>query len=70
MCAALFLVFTVFLTCRSPEKLLDTDRSFAPLVDGGAFTLKALPPIVQKVVVNFFAPHCPPCEKEVPELKK
>lgn len=32
--------------------------------------LDSLPPEVTIVILNFFAPGCPPCEEEVPELKK
>lgn len=63
-------VFGVAATaCKSHEKFIDDARSFAALSGGARFALNAVNPQVKKVVVNFFAPDCPPCEKEVPALK-
>jgi len=55
--------------CRPAERLLDDATVFPALAGQGQFELRAIEPRIQKVVVNFFAPDCPPCEKEIPALK-
>lgn len=64
-----FGLFFLVISCRQPEKLFDDTRSFAALGSGTAFSLATVTPAVKAVVVNFFAPDCPPCEKEIPALK-
>jgi len=56
--------------CRPAEKLLNDAIIFPELSGQGQFQLGAVEPRIQKVVVNFFAPDCPPCEKEIPALKQ
>lgn len=67
--AVVFGLLFLGVSCRQPEKLFDDTRSFAALGGGTAFSLAAVPLTVKAVVVNFFAPDCPPCEKEIPALK-
>lgn len=63
-------VFGVAATaCKSREKFIDDARSFAALSGEARFALNAVNPQIKKIVVNFFAPDCPPCEKEIPALK-
>lgn len=64
--ASLFVIFA----CRPREKLLDESVVFPALSGKGQFQLNAVEPRMEKVVVNFFAPDCPPCEKELPALKE
>lgn len=56
--------------CRQREKLLNETIIFPALSGQGQFQLSAVEPGIQKVVINFFAPDCPPCEKELPALKE
>ncbi len=69
----LLLAFTISFAsagaCRPQEKLIDETIIFPSLAGQGVFQLNSVEPSIQKVVVNFFAPDCPPCEKEIPALK-
>lgn len=56
--------------CRPREKLLDDTIVFPALSGQGQFQLSAVQTGIQKIVINFFAPDCPPCEKELPALKQ
>ena len=56
--------------CRKTETFIEEERRFAPLDAPGMFSLQELPKELHQVVVNFFAPDCPPCEKEIPALRK
>jgi thiol-disulfide isomerase/thioredoxin len=57
-------------TCRQREKLLNETTVFPALSGQGEFQLSAVGAGIRKIVVNFFAPDCPPCEKELPALKQ
>ncbi|MFZ5629078.1 MAG: TlpA disulfide reductase family protein [Spirochaetota bacterium] len=66
-----FLAIVLLLAaCRPREKLLNDATVFPALSGQGQFQLSAVDPRIAKVVVNFFAPDCPPCEKELPALKQ
>lgn len=56
--------------CNKLETLVDENQKFAALDGASEFMLASVPLSVQKLVVNFYAPDCPPCEKELPALKK
>lgn len=56
--------------CRKSEAFIETERKFQALESPGEFSLATTPNEIHKLVVNFFAPDCPPCEKEIPALKK
>lgn len=56
--------------CRPKEKLIEERTVFRALSGTQSFQLAAVEPHVKKIVVNFFAPDCPPCEKELPALKQ
>ncbi|GAB4444271.1 MAG: hypothetical protein OHK0011_26400 [Turneriella sp.] len=60
----------VLSACRQRERLLNETTIFPALSGQGQFQLSAVDPRIAKVVVNFFAPDCPPCEKEIPALKE
>ncbi|MCS6984519.1 MAG: TlpA family protein disulfide reductase [Leptospiraceae bacterium] len=52
--------------CRG-ESFIDEEAYFPALGQEGGFRLKEAS--YQELVVNFFAPHCPPCIEELPELR-
>jgi len=56
-------------SCRRSEKLLEEKQRFAALNDASAFSLVEVPEGIHRLVVNFYAPDCPPCENEVQALK-
>lgn len=56
--------------CRKKESLVDTELRFTALEDGTEFSLQEIPNSIHKLMVNFYAPDCPPCEKEIGALKK
>lgn len=62
--------------CRGSKQFVSEDFSFTALTPQGqlktaeTFSLSQVPEHINVVIINFFAPDCPPCEKEVPELKK
>lgn len=58
-----------FCSCRRSEKLLDEKQRFAALNDASAFSLAEVSEGIHRLVVNFYAPDCPPCENEVPALR-
>jgi thiol-disulfide isomerase/thioredoxin len=64
------LLLAALSACRKSEAFVDEERRFESLETGIGFSLQAAPKEIQKLIVNFFAPDCPPCEKEVPALKK
>lgn len=71
--SALLMIATCALllsACRQREKLLNETTVFPALSGQGQFQLSAVEPAIRKIVVNFFAPDCPPCEKELPALKQ
>ncbi|AFM13357.1 TlpA family protein disulfide reductase [Turneriella parva] len=55
--------------CKAKETFVDEQQAFKALAGDGSFSLASVAPEVQTVVFNFYAPDCPPCEKEVPALK-
>lgn len=75
--SALWQVFTLFVptllimavSCKSRERFIDDARRFSALSGPGYFQLDTVDAQVKRIVVNFFAPDCPPCEKEIPALK-
>ncbi len=64
------LLLLMLSACRKNEAFIDEARRFEALEGSAAFSLDATPKEIQKLIVNFFAPDCPPCEKEIPALKK
>ncbi|MBV6494164.1 MAG: hypothetical protein LDLANPLL_02190 [Turneriella sp.] len=66
----LVFVFSTLVTCTPREKFVDTERVFFSFDKKSSFALKNLPNHLQTIIVNFYAPRCPPCENEVPALKK
>ncbi len=62
-------VLALGIGCGRKETFVDQSLSFAALGQGAEFSLHAVPGAAQFVVANFYAPDCPPCEKEVPALK-
>ena len=60
----------LLLACRPKEKLIEDGTVFRALSGTQSFQLRSVEQRVTKVVVNFFAPDCPPCEKELPALKQ
>ncbi len=55
--------------CKPKEAFVDEGQVFQALSGGAAFSLASVPADVQVLVLNFYAPDCPPCEKEVPALR-
>lgn len=55
--------------CKAKESLIDSEMHFAPLEEGRDFSLRETSDGIQKFIVNFYAPDCPPCEKEIGALK-
>jgi thiol-disulfide isomerase/thioredoxin len=64
------LLLLMLSACRKTEAFIDEGRRFEALEGGINFALDATPKEIHKLIVNFFAPDCPPCEKEIPALKK
>lgn len=56
--------------CRKTENFVENERKFQAIEPSGEFSLQGVPKELHQVVVNFFAPDCPPCEKEIPALRK
>lgn len=56
--------------CRKGEAFIDEAHRFEAVGQGAQFSLEAVPKEIHKLIVNFYAPDCPPCEKEIPALKK
>lgn len=57
--------------CRKVESFIDESRRFEAFQGATEqFSLAATPREIQRLVVNFYAPDCPPCEKEIPAIKK
>lgn len=56
--------------CHKGETFIDEVRFFEQLETGAQFSLDTMPKEIRKLIVNFYAPDCPPCEKEIPALKK
>ena len=69
----LFYLIIGFGNCSPTKKFIEPDFSF-PIVqknhEGELFDLQKLPPQVCYVILNVFAPNCPPCVVELPEIKK
>lgn len=59
-----------FAGCRRAESFIDEAHRFEAAGKGVQFSLDTLPKEIHKLIVNFYAPDCPPCEKEIPALKK
>lgn len=73
-CAFLVTALWAF-SCRSPKKFFDENTEFEafsyPTKNAEKpYSLKTENPQTQTVVINFFAPDCPPCITELPELEK
>lgn len=56
--------------CKKSETFIDEERRFEAFDPGTEFSLASAPKEIQRLIVNFFAPDCPPCEKEIPALRK
>jgi len=67
ICCSLLVLFAS--ACRPKETFVNEAQVFQALSGGAAFSLAGVAPEVQVVVLNFYAPDCPPCEKEVPALR-
>lgn len=68
----LFLIALSFLLgagCRRTEVFVDEATVFSALAGGSEFSLVNTADEIRYVVLNFYAPDCPPCEKEVPALR-
>ncbi len=59
-----------FVGCRKGESFIDEARRFEAVDKGQHFALDTVPKEIHKLIVNFYAPDCQPCEKEIPALKK
>jgi len=55
--------------CKPRERFVDELQIFPALTGDDKFSLAAVDAQLRFLVVNFYAPDCPPCEKEVPALK-
>ena len=64
------LVIGGFAGCKKVETFIDETRRFEAAGKGIQFSLDTVPKEIHKLIVNFYAPDCPPCEKEIPALKK
>lgn len=51
------------------EQFVDVKRVFPGFGGAEDFSLSKLPQDTKHIVVNFYAPDCPPCENEIPALK-
>ncbi|MES0488973.1 MAG: TlpA disulfide reductase family protein [Leptospirales bacterium] len=49
--------------------LLNSDGSVSEKIEN-SISITGVPDNVEILVLNFFAPHCPPCIAELPELKE
>ena len=61
------------LCCRETEKFFEPAFHFPELRGnkiGKIFQLKEISKDVDHLILNFFAPDCPPCIEELPELEK
>lgn len=69
---SLLLVFILNLcaACKPSEQLFDASCEFQPLMEGEIFRLDQIPEPTRWIVINFFAPECPPCIEELPALQK
>jgi len=65
-----FLVISGLTGCKRAESFIDETRRFEAAGKGIQFSLDTVPKEIHKLIVNFYAPDCPPCEKEIPALKK
>ena len=71
----IFLLLLFFISCHKKELFWKPDFHFPLLnIDTQAvtqyFDIQTIPNNITTIVLNVFAPQCPPCEEEVPELKK
>lgn len=66
----LAIVLLAFSGCKKKETLVDPETRFTALEEGKEFSLQDIPFTIQKLIVNFYAPDCPPCEKEIGALRK
>ena len=72
-CLLLSILFFGFAGCSPSHKFLEPDFAFYSIKSGkiGSFyNFKNDFYKVKYVVLNFFAPECPPCIEELPELQK
>jgi thiol-disulfide isomerase/thioredoxin len=69
-CLLLALASILALGCRAREVFVDADLKFKSLDGQPEFSVASVPQSVEYLIINFFAPDCPPCEKEIPELEK
>ncbi len=65
---ALLLSLASAVSCTR-EQFIDVVRVFPGFGGAEDFSLTKLPQDTKLVVVNFYAPDCPPCENEIPALK-
>ncbi len=69
----LLYIFIFIWYCAPQKKFIESNFSF-PMIQkknlGETFTLKKLPHQTRYIVLNLFAPNCPPCIAELPEIKK
>jgi len=66
----LVLIFLLLGGCQRKEQIVDEGQKFASLEGLRDFSLAEVPSGVHRLIINFYAPDCPPCEKEIPALKK
>jgi thiol-disulfide isomerase/thioredoxin len=69
-CLGFTLAVMALSACRKNETFIEEERRFEAAETGADFSLRSVPKEIHRLVVNFFAPDCPPCEKEIPALKK
>ena len=69
----LVILLMISLSFCKKRSLVEEERSFAPLLTSSSerpFSLATLPLETRTCIINFFAPDCPPCIAEIPELQK
>ncbi|RME92767.1 MAG: TlpA family protein disulfide reductase [Candidatus Hydrogenedentota bacterium] len=67
----LLFILGFFVACQKPKLFIDyTANVYGPFPKQERIDITHLKPKAKILVFNFFAPGCPPCEKEVPELRK
>ena len=67
------LVVMLFTGCFPAKKFIEPNFTFPILEQGNvgeSFQIDSLSPQVRYLVVNFFAPECPPCIDELPDISR
>lgn len=66
----IFLLFFLNISCN-PVKKFWNPSNLSPLVSTNpVFDLNKVDSSIKIIILNFFAPNCPPCITEAPELEK